>query len=75
MCNYFAYLYRYDWYVAPEINDDTIKSEKVLKDFAKALTFLDNSYIKKICGDIALNVIKNGCYYGYIVPSEQGLIL
>ena len=75
VCNYFAYLYRYDWYVVPEINDDTIKEEKVLKDFAKALNYLDNSYIKKICGDIALEVIKNGCYYGYIVPSATGLIL
>ena len=75
VCNYFAYLYRYDWYVAPEINDDSVKEEKVLKDFAKVLNYLDNSYIKKICGDIALSVIKNGCYYGYIVPSADGLVL
>lgn len=75
VCNYFAYLYRYDWYVAPEINDDSVKEEKVLKDFSKVLNFLDNSYIKKVCGDIALSVIKNGCYYGYIVPSTDGVIL
>ena len=53
VCNYFAYLYRYDWYVAPEILDDTVKDEKVLKDFSKLLNYLDNTYIKKICGDIA----------------------
>lgn len=75
VCNYFAYLYRYDWYVAPEINDDSVKEEKVLKDFSRVLNFLDNSYIKKVCGDIALNVIKNGCYYGYVVPSSDGVIL
>ena len=75
VCNYFAYLYRYDWYVAPEINDDSVKEEKVLKDFSKVLNFLDNSYIKKVCGDIALSVIKNGCYYGYVVPSSDGVIL
>ena len=28
-----------------------------------------------MCGDIALEVIKNGCYYGYIVPSNDALIL
>lgn len=39
------------------------------------LNYFDNSYIKKICGDIALQVVKNGCYYGYIVPSEKNLIL
>ena len=75
VCNYFAFLYRYDWYVAPEVLDDNTKEEKVLKDFSKVLNYLDNSYIRKICGDIALNVIKDGCYYGYIVPSNEQLVL
>ena len=75
VCNYFAFLYRYDWYIAPENIGSEVKEEKILKDFAKALSFLDNSYIKKICGDIALSVIKNGCYYGYVVPSNERLIL
>ena len=75
VCNYFAYLYRYDWYVAPEILDDTVKDEKVLKDFSKLLNYLDNTYIKKICGDIAQSIMKNGCYYGYIVQSTNSLIL
>ena len=75
VCNYFAFLYRYDWYLVPQINDDTIKEEKILKDFAKLLNYLDGSYIKKICGDIALNVIKNGCYYGYLIPSPDGVVL
>jgi hypothetical protein len=69
VCNYFAFLYRYDWLVATETASDTeVKEEKVLKDFAKILNFLDNSNIKKICGDIALSVIKDGAYYGYIIP-------
>lgn len=75
VCNYVAFLYRYDWYIAAETYDDSVKEEKVLKDFYKMLNYFDNSYIKKICGDIALQVVKNGCYYGYIVPSEKNLIL
>ena len=75
VCNYFAFLYRYDWYVVPEIYDDNVKEEKVLKDFSKALRYLDNSYIRKVCGDIALSAIKDGAYYGYIVPSNEGLVL
>jgi len=75
VCNYFAFLYRYDWYVVPEIYDDKVKEDKVLTDFCKVLNYLDNSYLKKICGDIALEVIKNGCYYGYVVPSTEGIIL
>ena len=75
VCDYFAYLYRYDWYIVPEIFDETVKSEKVLNDFNKILNFLDNSHLKQKCGEIALQVIKNGAYYGYIVPSTDGLIL
>lgn len=75
VCNYFAHLYRYDWYIVPEIIDETVKEDKVLKDFNSILNYLDNSHIKKVCGDIALSVIKNGAYYGYIVPSKNGLVL
>ena len=75
VCNYFAFLYRYDWYVVPEIIDESVKADKVLKDFSKILNYLDNSHIKQLCGEIALEVIKNGAYYGYIVPSEKSLIL
>ena len=74
-CLYFANLYRYDWYVVPQSFDDNVNLEKILKDFAKTLNYLDNSYIKKLCGDIALEVIKNGCYYGYLVPSAKGIVL
>lgn len=75
VCDYFAFLYRYDWYLVPEIFDQEIKQEKVLKDFAKALSFLDASYIKKVCGEIALKVLVEGCYYGYLVPSNVGICL
>ena len=75
VCDYFAYLYRYDWYVVPEVYDESVKEDKILKDFSKMLNYLDNSYLKKMCGDIALEVIKNGCYYGYITDSTDGLVL
>ena len=76
ICDYFAYLYRYDWYIVPEVFDESAKTvEKVLTDFDKIMSYLDNSHIKKLCGDIALEVIKNGAYYAYIVPSSKGLIL
>ena len=73
VCNYFATMYRYDWYIVPEIyNKDKIKKEDVvLQDFHKILTFLDNSYIAKTCNDIALKVIKDGAYYGYITDNPN----
>lgn len=75
VCNYFATMYRYDWYVVPEVYDEGVKEEKIVGDFHKVLNFLDNSYVKKVCGDMALGVIKNGAYYGYMVPTSKGIII
>lgn len=75
VCNHFAFLYRYDWYVSVEKHDESVKADKIVKDTMRILNFLDNSYIRKTCGDIALEVIKNGAYYAYIVPSKDGLVL
>ena len=75
LCQYVAFMYRYDWYIVPEIFDDSVKEEKVLKDFSKMLNFLDNSYIKKTCGDIALKVMIDGCYYGYVVSTADSVII
>lgn len=68
LCRYFANLYRYDWMVTPYILSDNAKKEKVLGDFSKILTFLDNFGVKKFFGDVALKVMRNGCYYGYVIP-------
>ena len=68
-------MYRYDWYIVPEIYNQEIKEEKIIQDFVKILNYLDNSYVKKVCGDIALSVIRNGAYYGYMVDSGNGLML
>lgn len=73
VCNYFAYLFRYDWYIYPENVKESAKPDKVIEDYTKMLSYLDGSYIKKLCGDIALKIVKYGCFYGYIVDSSKGL--
>ena len=75
VCDYFAYLYRYDWYVVPEVYSDNVSEEKVLTDFSKILNYLDSSYLKKLFGEIALEIIKNGCYYGYLVENSSSLVI
>ena len=75
LCKYFAYLYRYDWYVVPYVEDDSIKEDKILSEFSKVLNYMDASNIKYMCGNIALEVVKNGCYYGYIVDNNEGITL
>ena len=74
VCNYFAFLYRYDWYIVPELKDGANQT-KVLKDFGKLLNYFDNSYIKSLCGEIALKVIKNGAYYGYKVNNKDSIVI
>lgn len=52
-----------------------MKAEKILLDFSKTLSFLDESHIKKVCGEIALEIIKMGAYYGYIFPSNDSIMI
>ena len=72
LCRYMTYLYRYDWMVTPYINEETKKTEdKVLEKFYEVLLYLDNFNAKRFFGEVALKVIRNGCYYGYLIPSTN----
>ena len=71
LCRYMAYLYRYDWVITPYVNDTNIKKEKILDSFNKALFSLDNFDVKAFCNDVALKVVKNGCFYGYLIPTAD----
>ena len=71
LCRYMAFLYRYDWKVTPYINSENYKNEKVLDNFHKVLSYLDNFEVKKFFGEVALKVIRNGCYYGYLIPQAD----
>lgn len=71
LCRYLAFLYRYDWVVTPMTVDmkDESNTNKELKDFANVLNYLDKSEVKRTCGDIALEVMKSGVYYGLIIDN------
>ena len=85
LCRYMAYLYKYDWFITPYENESsgllddqlpTIKErDKMFSHFMKTLQFFDNSEIKRVFGEIALKVIKFGCYYGYLVPNAKRFLL
>ena len=75
-CNYFATLYRYDWYIVPEVYNDNLGEEKIVKEFARTLNYLDNSYIRKISTNIVKAVIVEGAYYGYVLPdNKDGIVI
>lgn len=73
LVKYFAGLYRYDWYITPYvIEENEKKNDKILKEFSEALDYFDHAGVKKLCQDVALQVILNGCYYGYIIETSNG---
>lgn len=72
---YMAFMYRYDWYVTPYVNEDKAKNEKVLDSFHKVLNTLDAFGVKKKLGDIALKVLRNGAYYGYKLDQNGTIVL
>lgn len=82
LCRYMAYLYRYDWMITPYINNQafttaegTVKEDKILEGFNKALLYLDNFEVKRFFGEVALKVLRNGCYYGYLIPQTNRMLV
>lgn len=71
LCRYMAYLYRYDWFITPVVYDNQISDNKVIEGWYKSSCLLENSRLKKLFGEIALSVVKNGCYYGYRIPQKS----
>ena len=74
LCRYMAYMYRYDWLVTPYYTD-LIKPDKLLDNFNKVLSYLDKFQAKKFFGEVALKVIKNGCYYGYLIARNGTVVV
>ena len=72
---YMAFMYRYDWFITPYVNDENIKTEKLLDGFHKCLSTLDNFKVKKTLGEIALKILRNGVYYGYKVKQGNSFVL
>lgn len=75
LCRYMAYLYRYDWFLTPYVQESELSPEKIKTSFYKALNYLDNFEIKKFFGEVALKVIRYGCYYGYCIPQDDRMVI
>lgn len=67
LCRYMAYMYRYDWLVTPYYDNKNANADQILKGFNKVLSYLDDFGVKKFFGEVALKVVRNGCYYGYMI--------
>lgn len=73
LCRYMANLYKYDWVVTPMRLDDRLPDKKVFEGWVKSLTLLDGSSLKRVFGEVALKVIRNGSYYAYLLP-QKGMV-
>lgn len=70
LCKYLATLYRFDYYVTPyntSIAGGKANTKKLAQDFNKVLLYMEKSNVKRVCGNIALDIIKEGAYYGTII--------
>ena len=74
LCRYMAYMYRYDWLVTPYYSKD-IKPDKLLDGFNKVLLYLDKFEAKRFFGEVALKVVRNGCYYGYLIARDGSVVV
>lgn len=80
LCTYMAHLFRYDWYVTPNVySQDLADSDegqnKIVDGWYKSCRYLENCDLKHLFGDVALKVMRQGCYYGYRVSDSSGSYL
>lgn len=75
LCRYMAYLFKYDWIVTPIRCDEKVPDKKVIEGWIKSLLMLENCSLKETFGEIALKVMKRGCYYGYIIRQKDAVYL
>ena len=51
------------------------KNKKIMETFHKALLYLDNFEVKRFFGEVALKVLRYGCYYGYLIPKNEKMVI
>lgn len=71
LCKHLANLYRYDWMITPFRGSDKITPDKIIDGFNKSSYYLGEFGVKEFLGEVALKVMRRGCYYGYIIRSDD----
>lgn len=54
---------------------DLKSRQKIFTNFFNVLNFFDEFEVKRFCGKIALRVIRNGCYYGYLIAQNNKVVV
>lgn len=72
---YLAHLPTYDILALPTVLKDDVDSERVLSDFVNVLDFFRKLRLKTTLKEVALDVIVDGVYYGYLRNSSGNVVL
>lgn len=67
LCKHLANLYRYDWTITPFAMSEKVAPEKIIEGFNKTSYYLGEFGVKEFLGEVALKVMRRGCYYGYAI--------
>ena len=70
LCKHLANLYRYDWTITPFTPGNKITPDKIIDGFEKSSYYLGEFGVKEFLGEVALKVLRRGCYYGYIIYDD-----
>ena len=49
----------------------TKEKKKQFTNFFRVLNYFEQFEVKRFCGEVALKVIRHGCYYGYLIPKTN----
>lgn len=53
----------------------TKEKKKQFSNFFKVLRYFEDFEVKRYFGEVALKVIRNGCYYGYLIPQSNKMMI
>lgn len=71
LCKHLANFYRYDWFITPFTPSNKVTPDKIIEGFEKSSSYLDLFESKEYFGDTALKVMRQGCFYGYIIRDTE----
>lgn len=72
---YMAWLPTYDSLVVPVVLKENTSKERIMSEFMNTLNFLEKMRIKTSLKEIALDVVVDGIYYGYLRTNAGNVVL
>ena len=54
---------------------ETKQKKKQFANFFRVLNYFQEFEVKRFCGEVALKVIRNGCYYGYLISKTNRMLV